>query len=61
MSVRGAIYDEIDGFNGRQEKAGQPLTIDQQLKLIEIKTLLSISVELSNLREAIISVTEDRG
>jgi hypothetical protein len=49
MNLFADAFDELNGIEAREEKTGKGLTVDQQLKVAEIKALLSISQELSKI------------
>lgn len=49
MNLFAEAFDELNAITAREEKLGESLTVDQQLKVAEIKALLSISQELSRI------------
>jgi hypothetical protein len=52
---------ELEEVMGHYERQGEPFTVDQQLKILEVKALLSISQELSRIRRSGVNPEHDSG
>ncbi|MFG1659112.1 hypothetical protein ACGFIY_21525 [Micromonospora chersina] len=61
MNLFGDVFDELNEIVTKAERDGVELTIDQQLKVTEIRALLSISQELSGIHHNGINPKYDSG
>lgn len=61
MSLFDETFDDLTEILVEQSQAGQPLTVDQRLKVVEIRALLSISQELSKIHHEGINPEYDSG
>lgn len=49
MNLFGEVFDELNDIVTHAEREGVELTLDQKLRVTEIRALLSISQELSRI------------